>query len=347
MKTRTVGSPFSLDAMRQESDPAADELVRKCFEDQKQNQLYHLLRTPEDHLRPGNPVSDFALTSRPIPAWYDADRLLRGQEFFKRYALAIMTLLGAKSLPFCYAASPGNKALYFTGKIRQTTGKRLVETAAFIIEVMKTGSLRVGAAGHIHINKTRLIHALARYHVLKSGQWNDAWGVPINQEDMAGTNLAFSFVILQGMMESGFPVGQQEMDDFLFVWKYVGYQMHLKEQLLPGTMAEAKELEHAIRVRNFKPSEEGRVLTAELLTHYRESFPAIPAFFIDAQIRTFVGPEVSRMLGLEGSMIKDGLFSGLNLMLKLRNRLNHDEDSYKTMLANHEALKAKFLAPGR
>ena len=192
-----------------------------------------------------------------------------------------MTLLGGLSLPYCYAASPGNKALYLSEKMLKNQGKRLADTADFIIAVSSPGQLDDDADGRFHINKTRLIHAIARHYILKGSEWDMAWGLPINQEDMAGTNLAFSYLILRGLKKAGYLIAEREIESFTFLWRYIGYQLHISTDLLPANYAEAMVLERAIRTRHFKKSEEGMELTKELLAYYKSMIPKSEAIYID------------------------------------------------------------------
>ncbi|MBT1702998.1 oxygenase MpaB family protein [Chryseosolibacter indicus] len=333
-----------LDAMRRTGDVGADELVSSTFEKNEQKILYNLLGTNDATVSQtaDHPVKHFLLQQKPTPQWFDEKRILNGQQFFKKYALDIMTLLGAKSLPYCYAASPGNKAIYLTEKMRSNPGKRLVETAHFIITVMQPGSFSDARLGIIQINKTRLIHALVRYH-LRRKSWNNAWGLPVNQEDMAGTNLAFSYIILLGLQQAGFLMREEELEDFLFVWRYIGYQLNINEELLPSSVGEASLLELAIKQRHFKRSEEGIRLTEELLKHYKASFPLIPGYLVDAQIKYFVGDELSTLLGLQSSPFKDRFIKLINRLRIKVNKYYVDKSSYEKMIRNHYMLKEKYL----
>ncbi|GCC51206.1 DUF2236 domain-containing protein [Chryseotalea sanaruensis] len=334
-----------LDEQRSVGDVAADKLVADCFSGDQRNLLYQIFAQEDSFIQEQGSVNNlyaFLNTRRPEPSWYQHSRTKNGQAFFKKYALDVMTLLGALSLPYCYAASPGNKALYQTEKMRKATGKRLVETADFIIKVLSPGSLDAQGHGYIQINKIRLIHAVARYYVSK-GEWNKTWGVPINQEDMAGTNLAFSYIILVGLIRTGFKLSIDEQEDFLYAWRYIGYHMHINEALLPDSKAAAEILERKIRLRHFKSSEEGRKLTEELINHYKSYFPAVPAFFVDAQIRYLVGPEISALLGMKREPIKDEFLKTMNGAKEMMNQFYNNENAYKTMLANHEKLKQQFM----
>lgn len=336
-----------LDSKRQEGDTEADQLIGNVFTSGKAAQFYAYLSSSMEEARANNEVPEvreFLFQPAVIPAWFDASRLSRGQAFFHKYALDIMTLLGAMSLPYCYAASPGNKAIYLTEKMRKKPGKRLLDTAQFIIEVMKPDAFSSAGGGTFEIQKTRLIHALVRHYIGDKTAWNPDWGVPVNQEDMAGTNLAFSYIILVGMEESDFPLSDIDKEDFLYAWRFIGYQLRIDEGLLPRNVSEARLLEEAIRRRHFRESPEGPLLVSDLIHHYRESFPAVAAYFVDSQIRYFIGPDVAALLGLRPDPTKDKIVGWMNRLRKKINRSFVNPFSYQIMMRNHLKLKKKYAA---
>lgn len=334
-----------LDSRRQITDAPADTLVKEYFSNGKSNVLYHALGVELSQLKQikDEELKSFFFSKKALPTWYDPVKIEKGQAFFYKQALPIMTLLGALSLPYCYAASPGNKALYFSEKMRSSTHKRLLDTADFIIGVCTPNSLNENGTGLLFVNKIRLIHAVARYYILSKQDWNKAWGAPINQEDMAGTNLAFSYLILKGMKQGGYDVLDLEAEAFLHLWKYVGYQLHLDENLLPSSYKEAADLEKAIRLRHFKPSEEGRILTSEIVAYYKTIVPnKSAANLMEAQIRYLLGPFVADCLGLKPQPLKDALVLTINTIRKNTLFLTHKTPTYNQMLRNQKMLKSKL-----
>ncbi len=334
-----------LDIQRLKGDAEADALIEKTFAVGRQGLLYGLFKLDEKaiQLEPDSDLKKFFIEQKPKPSWFNQKRLQKGQQLFKQYALEMMALLGAMSLPYCYAASPGNKALYLSDKMRNSPGKRLMDTASFVIAVLTPGTLEDGETGHIHINKVRLIHALSRYYLRKLPTWNMDWGVPINQEDMAGTNLAFSYVILLGMQQSGIILSQREKEDFLYAWRYIGYQMNIDEALLPSSFQEARQLATTIKIRNFKKTEEGIILTKELLSYYKVSVPADQADLVSSQIRFYLGNEVAEYIGIASDPIRDKLAATVSTFKSLQSLLSVQPDSYEKMLAQHSLLKKKFV----
>lgn len=334
-----------LDSQRLVGDLEADTLIETTFATSQQGILYGLLKLDEKAIQPEqeSDLKKFLIEQKPKPSWFKQKRLQEGQQLFKQYALEMMALLGAMSLPYCYAASPGNKALYLSDKMRNSPGKRLMDTASFVIAVLTPGTLEDGESGHIHINKVRLIHALSRYYLKKLPTWNMDWGVPINQEDMAGTNLAFSYVILLGMQQSGFILSQREKEDFLYAWRYIGYQMNIDEALLPTSFQEARQLATTIKIRNFKKTEEGIVLTKELLSYYKMSVPPDQADLVSSQIRFYLGNEVAMYIGIASDPIRDKLAAMVSTFKSLQSMLSMQSDSYQKMLSQHSLLKKRFV----
>jgi hypothetical protein len=339
-----IATKIFLDNQRLIGDREADLLIEATFAAKQQGVLHELFKQDEKLIesQPDSDLKKFLINQKPKPVWFNKKRMQRGQRIFKQYALEMMALLGAMSLPYCYAASPGNKALYLSDKMRNSPGKRLMDTASFVISVLTPGMLEDGETGHIHINKVRLIHALSRYYLTKQPTWNMDWGVPINQEDMAGTNLAFSYVILLGMQQSGFILSQKEKEDFLFAWRYIGYQMNIDEALLPSSFLEARQLATTIKIRNFKKTEEGIILTKELLSYYKVSVPPDKADLVPSQIRFYLGNEVAEYIGIISDPFRDKLAATVSTFKSLQSLLSVQPDSYQKMLSQHSLLKKKF-----
>ena len=331
-----------LNKQRYVGDTEVDQLITRLFTNKQEKEVYQVLNTPAESLLSlvgiDQDLLDFIHSKKTDPQWYDPQKITIGQQLYRKYASEIMMLLGAMSLPYCYAASPGNKAIHLTEKMRNKPGKRLLETAQYVIKLMEPGSFDARGIGHPFINKTRLVHAMVRFMLQNKTDWNMDWGTPINQEDMAGTNLAFSFTIINGLEKQQFPFSQEQAEAFLHTWRYIGYQMDIHEQLLVDTMQEAAELESVIRQRHFKASAEGQQLMQDLLKHYRDEFPWLAGQLVENQIRYFLGDEISDMLQLERKPGKDALVRVINKFKNGVNRRFH-VSTYSTMMKNHERLK--------
>ena len=224
------------------------------------NQLQHL---PDSYA-----LNNVFKSSTILPAWADIKQMQAGAAFFARYAQAIMNLLGLLSLPYCYAGANGAMVLYLSERIRNNTGKRLSETAGFVWDVMSPSAFTPDGKGFAACLKIRLTHAAARYYTLQSNRWNAAWGYPVNQEDMAGTNLSFSLIVIRGLRKMGYVITYEEQAAYLHLWNVIGCLLGLSEPLLPADGLQANHLEEAIRLHQFGPSEQGRALTHSLIQYF-------------------------------------------------------------------------------
>jgi len=205
-------------------------------------------------------------------------------------------LLGTLSLPYCYAAKNGVQVLYLSQRLQKDTYQRLLETGQFVKQASQFDANSIENWKKI-ILKVRLLHALVRINLSKSNQWQSAWGEPINQEDMAGTNLSFSYIVLRGMRKLGFEYTHQEAEDFLHLWNVIGALLGLEESLMPRTLQEAYWLDKTIAEKEFQKSQEGVTLAKALVEVYRNRIPSawMSDFFI-AQMRFLLGEKLADML---------------------------------------------------
>jgi len=241
--------------------------------------------------------AEFVNTSRILPVWADREKLLKGSSFFTRHSDTIMSLLGLLSLPYCYAAADGAMVLYLTERLRDRPAKRLSDTADFIWDVMAPDAFSNEGKGFASCLKIRLTHALARHYVLQSSSWTEELGIPVNQEDMAGTNLAFSLIVVRGLRKLGLAVSYEEQQSFMHLWNVIGYLLGLDEDLIPQDGKSATLLESAIRKRHFKSSLQGKALTKALLDHIAgDSLLRLSPQEIHQIIRFLLGNEVADIL---------------------------------------------------
>jgi hypothetical protein len=86
-------------------------------------------------------------------------------------------------------------------------------------------SLLPGGEGYQTTLRVRVLHAKVRRALLAHKQWNlPEYGVPLNQQDMAVTLLAFSVNALLGVeMVLGFALSKREQLAYLAYWRYLGW----------------------------------------------------------------------------------------------------------------------------
>ncbi len=187
----------------------------------------------EDALR--SPVqkemASFLETHLQVPEWVDIEQLKRGQEVHLAYLPAISftlyyrSLIPGFSIPKIAAVIQSTAYLAPPSRPDQAL-QRLLDTGEFTVACTGLGidALLPGGIGWRTALHVRILHAKVRYSILKrkgKKKWNvEELGIPINQEDMAATLLAFSTNVLVGIdLIAGCPVSDQEHLDYLGLWR--------------------------------------------------------------------------------------------------------------------------------
>jgi len=216
------------------------------------------------------------------------------QGFYKKNRPQILFILGMVSLPYCYAAAKGAKVIYFSDKMRNSPLSRLKDTALFVEAVCQPHSDE--KLINELISQVRWKHAQVRSFMKRQSFWNKDWGLPINQEDLAGTNLSFSVVLLRGLRKMGVPIAPEEANNYFQLWSCVGKSLGIEESCLPEDLSMALDLEKTIKKRHFFQSEESIWLTKSL----NQSLNKILGFGDSEKIMSaLLEPEVAEVLSLQ------------------------------------------------
>lgn len=310
--------------MRSQGDIPADNLINEFFADENQKTAFRNLLDSLTYNHQLNQLDDFDgikeafLSAAKLPDWANRKLIKQGAAFFALHATAIMNLLGLLSLPYCYAAADGAKVLDLSERIRNKPEHRLGETADFIWDVMAPDAFEPEGKGLISILKVRLLHAAIRFYTNKSGKWNDDWGLPVNQEDMAGTNLSFSLIVVRGLRKFGLTIDYAAQQAFMHLWNVIGFLLGVDESLLPETGKEALLLEEAIRLRNFKTSEHGQLLTRSLIQYFSTVDSGFPQKETMQLMRYLVGDDVADLLALPPQQAPNSTIYFLKLVNNLQ-----------------------------
>lgn len=88
--------------------------------------------------------------------------------------------------------------------------------------------------------RVRFLHGKVRAMLLNRSpphDWDTAtYGIPINQEDMLVTLLAFSYNMVHAIANCGINLTQQEKEDYLHCWRYLGWLHGVSDDLLSAHM---------------------------------------------------------------------------------------------------------------
>jgi hypothetical protein len=211
------------------------------------------------------PLVELVRTSRVAPPWLDRAAIDRGGELLFRTGFFGGVALGA-SLLYGYASPGGNKPLVFSGRLASQAQRRLNETSRFVQATCLPRGLHPGAPGFLITIKVRLMHAQVRRMILASGRWDQAaWGLPINQHDLAATSLLFSLVPVLSLRRVGFEFAPEEMHLFMQLWRYSSWLMGVEDDLLVGSEREAQHLADMIASTEGEPDADSRALARALL----------------------------------------------------------------------------------
>ena len=320
---------------RQQGDAPADAVITAVVDQTGPAGLRTLMRwlaDTADFSTANQPpaVQDFFTQYAVLPPWANPDRMQRGMAFFKKYTGQISLILGFYSLPMTYLGANGAQVLWLTERIKNDTARRLQETGEWVFAVnnakeWRPGSLPDGGQKAVaYTLKIRLIHAGARWFSLHSGRWNMDWGYPVNQEDMAGTNIAFSYTVLLGLRKLGITTSEQDEEDYLHHTGVVNSLIGVADELIPRNLREAFSLNQAISQRQFTTSEAGIGLTRSLLnavvelttlTDANSPAKALPETIRNlaaSEMRFFLGDTYANWLGIPNRPVEKRVAKLLN-----------------------------------
>jgi hypothetical protein len=292
-------SATALDAARLRGDPVADELVATLGD--RAWPVVVLMRGVQGNreaLPAALPVEARRFFApEPAPAWLDPRRVQRAQRWAQEHLLHVTTALFCASLPSAYAAERGARVLAATERMRTDVDRRVNETARFVLAVLAPGSLESDGGGIRAIQKTRFVHALVRRTLAGQAGAGDRADRPINQEDLLGTLLGFSVIVIGAVRRLGVTVEPRAADDFFHLWRGVGALLGIEEPLLPPDFAAARQAAAMIGARQFRPSPHGRALMATLLARLEAHLPVLPDV-PRLLVRHLLGERLAELLGV-------------------------------------------------
>jgi hypothetical protein len=302
-----------LDAARMRGDALADATVATVFKAGDTAAVARLLGT----LMRGDQKAEEM--PPPVPEYLrqTADVIERapetvaaGEKIFAEHGPEVMMLLCCYSLPSSYAAKKGVQVLHRTAYLAKRPNRRLFETAQFIVDVLSPGGLGPRGKGVRTAQKVRLMHAAIR-HLIQTDP-TAAWdvkelGVPINQEDLLGTLMTFTWLILDGLARLGVRLTAQEQQAYLDTWLAVGRLMGIEPALLPKTIADARATTESIERRQVAESPEGREMTAALLGMMQTNMPHPFKSMPGCLIREFLPSNVATFLGIPSHPLREEL----------------------------------------
>lgn len=225
------------------------------------------------------------------PDFADPALIAAGERVFTEWGPQICLALFCASLPVGYSADRIVRVLHSTGALENRALRRVFETAQFLFDVMDEGGLGPDGKGIRAAQRVRLMHAGVR-HLLgeKDAEiaraatiagtnadllWPEAWGKPINQEDLAGTLLTFTVVVLDAIEKLGVRLSADERAAYVHVWRVIGHFMGIVDEMLPSDEADARLLWRAEQRRQlYRSCPEGHHMAKSLVGAFDTLIPS-------------------------------------------------------------------------
>ncbi len=346
-----------LDEMRTCGDDLADEAVGMLYADGDIAAVNALMRTlvvndgmPSDKLPPI--IVDYLARTSAVPT-LEMPKIRRGEALFGTLGPEMLLVLGFYSLPASYAARKGVQVLYRTAYLLKRPVRRVFETTQMVVDVMAKDGLGPDGRGVRTAQKVRLLHAAVRHLLTHDPHqpWDPSLGVPLNQEDLAGTLTVFSYVVLDGLSRLGIAISDDDREAYIHAWAAVGRIMGVREELIPASFAEAKELAQIIYTRQIAESPEGAAMANALveglqtiLPHSLHGMPAsLIHFFLDSD--PFTHQDVAAMLKVPPADWTESLTKVIGAVGHLLESISADLDPAAKVIrfASRELVKGMLL----
>src|SRR3954470_3813794 len=281
---RTVPPTFPwtdsfLEPMRQTGDPLADAVISELFAKSEVGAVNELMKTlitnefPEPATLPPSVRSYLEDTDR-LPDWANPELIAAGERVFWRYGPKLVLIFHCYALPFDYLGRNGVQVLALTTRLLSNPSRRILEVSQFLVDIMQAGGLTApGGRGRRAIQKVRLMHAAVRKLAAESPDWKREFGLPVNQEDLAGTLMSFSWVVMDGLDKLGVSLSKSDREAYLHCWLVAGHLLGIRADLLPPDVESAGALSAAIARRQFGPTPEGQQMTKALVQMMADTLP--------------------------------------------------------------------------
>ena len=183
---------------------------------------------------------------------------------------------------------------------------RLMETFQWLLQVTHDlASIQPGGEGHASTIRVRLLHASVRQRIMKLAKTRpeyfdvEKFGVPVNTLDSIHSITTFSCnpMWLQ-LHKMGVNVRQQEIDDYIALFRYIGYLLATPTEYFE-TSARAKAVMESMYLHELEITPTSRIVGFNFVKCLEDLPPMnISKEFIEAGSRWFNGNQLCDALDL-------------------------------------------------
>ncbi|KAI1873393.1 hypothetical protein JX265_005015 [Neoarthrinium moseri] len=310
---------YTYDTVASDAVEALDELVppaptgprkdiQEAVEPQDTKRHRDLYALVQKHAKVDERVGKLWDEINAVPEWVDWEQIDRGQKVFWRYGGPAITALTFLSLLGGMGGGRTVETLDRTGGFgAQVVRRRLLETTQHTLGVHKDlAAIQPGGEGFESSVRVRLLHASVRRRVTQLAKAKPEYydlkkyGVPVNDLDCIGTIGTFSStVVWMGFPRQGIWLRQQEIEDYLALWRYVAYLMGTPHDWL-ATPETAKAMMESLLVSEIKPTKKSGTLANNIITGFEGQPPTYASRgFLNAETWWLNGSELAQELGIE------------------------------------------------
>ena len=251
-----------LDALRQQGDPLADqcfEKLRNADTVEKTVEIFKAIQAHDTSFPDDTPeaLRDFFNQTRQLPDHTDQDRIKNGEDIFLTHAFPSALVLLTKSLPSGYAAPNLSIVLHLSGNLETNPYKRTLGVLQMMVNISTCQGFCRGGEAVVTAQKLRLLHAGVRSIVRRRlPNYEPTYGVPVNHEDMLGTIMGFSYLIIEGFRTLDIGLTPEEEEDYFYLWSIYAQLMGIPLDAIPTSVADAADFYNAYACRHYVPATE-------------------------------------------------------------------------------------------
>ena len=144
------------------------------------------------------------------------------------------------------------KILTISGDLETHPYKRTLGVLQMVVNVATCRGFADGGAAVVTAQKLRLLHAGVRGIVRRRlPDYEATYGVPVNQEDMLGTIMGFSYLVIEGLRQLEIGLSAAEEDDLYYLWSIFAHTMGIDPNAIPSTVEDARTFYAAYARRHY------------------------------------------------------------------------------------------------
>jgi ribosomal protein S28E/S33 len=244
-------------------------------------------------------LKEFWTQVNTVPDWVNWEQLERGQDFFYRYALgnivgfALQGFVGENSA----SASVVEVLLRTGGFSTRSLRRRLLETFQLVLEVTHSlDFIKPGGKGHETTVRVRLLHSMVQQRMLRVAEVK---GPSYYDTSIHGVPMNFSCNhAWQQLPHMGIRPPQQEIDDYIALWRYVGHVIGTPTDFF-ATTSQAKAIMESLSYNELRITPSSLIVGHNFVEALKDLPPVnISAGFIQAGSRRLNAHDKCDQLGM-------------------------------------------------